>query len=132
MEFYCLSVFKDEFEKLCKKNSYAGLPQDLIDCFFGKKTVDILSGTRLNQSDTVPYIKKRLSGRGGFRLYFLVNIKKEKVYLMFVHPKTGSEGSDNITNESKAKIYKDVLEAIKTNNLFEVIIAQNSVEIKNA
>jgi hypothetical protein len=45
---------------------------------------------------------------------------------MFVHPKTGSEGSDNITDESKAKIYKDVLEAIKTNNLFNITITPAS------
>jgi len=39
---------------------------------------------------------------------------------MFVHPKSGSEGSENITDESKAKIYKDLLNAIKTNNLLKV------------
>jgi hypothetical protein len=81
MEFYCLSDFKAEFDKLCKKNSYKELPQDLIDYFFGKKITDVLSGTRLNQSDTVPYIKKRLSGSGGFRLYYLVNIKDEKKFI---------------------------------------------------
>jgi len=40
---------------------------------------------------------------------------------MFVHPKTGSEGSDNITDDSKAKIYKDVLDAIKKDDLINRI-----------
>lgn len=41
---------------------------------------------------------------------------------MFMHPKTGPDGSDNITPESKAKIYKDVLTAIKENDLYELSI----------
>jgi hypothetical protein len=35
-------------------------------------------------------------------------IKDEKLYLMFVHPKTGALGSENITDESKAYLYKKV------------------------
>ena len=33
---------------------------------------------------------------------------------MFVHPKTGSLGYENITDDSKAYLYKKVLECIKT------------------
>lgn len=45
-------------------------------------------------------------GKGGYRLYFLLIIRKESLYLMFVHPKTGSYGSENMTEESKAYLYK--------------------------
>ncbi len=41
---------------------------------------------------------------------------------MFVHPKTGSLGADNITDESKALLYKRVLECIQTNDLFYVTV----------
>ena len=36
---------------------------------------------------------------------------------MFVHPKTGAHGSDNITDESKAYLYKKVLECIQSKDL---------------
>lgn len=94
----------------------------MIDYFFGKKSADLLSGKRLNNSTDIPYIKKRLDGKGGYRVYFLVKIAEDKLYLMFMHPKTGPDGSDNITPESKAKIYKDVLTAIKENDLYELSI----------
>lgn len=120
MNIYCLTGFKSVVDKLSKKKSYNNIEKEIIAYFCKNKIEDIISGTRLNHSPTEPYIKKRLHGSGGFRFYYLVSIPKNTVYLMFVHPKTGSEGSDNITDESKAKIYKDVLDAIKTDNLIKV------------
>jgi hypothetical protein len=70
MNIFCLEDFKEEFEKLKKKNSYASIEQDIIDYFFNKDIKDLLSGTRLNNSNDTPYIKKRLKGSGGFRIYF--------------------------------------------------------------
>ena len=118
MKLYCLEDFKVEFEKLNSKKSYASLEQDVIDHFFNKTAQQLCSGTRLNNSDTTPYIKKRLGGRGGFRCYFLLIIVNDSLYLMFVHPKTGSKGSDNITDESKAYLYKKVLSCINSNDLY--------------
>lgn len=82
--------------------------------------LNLCSGTRLNNSDEAPYLKKRLGGRGGFRVYFLLIIKSESLYLMFVHPKSGPLGSSNITDESKRYLYKKVLGSIKTNDLYVV------------
>lgn len=39
---------------------------------------------------------------------------------MFVHPKTGSLGSDNITDESKVYLYKKVLECIQSEDLYKL------------
>ena len=122
MNIFCLSEFKVEFEKLKSKNSYNSIEQDIIDYFFGNSVQDLCTGTRLNNSSTTPYIKKRINGRGGFRFYFLIIIKDENVFLMFVHPKTGSLGYENITDESKAYLYKKVLNCIKTNDLFELTL----------
>lgn len=122
MTILCLEDFKIQFEKLKKKNAYASIEADVIDYFFDKEMKDIVSGTRLNNSDDTPYIKKRLNGSGGFRIYFLLVIIKDNVYLMFIHPKTGSLGYDNINDASKALLYKKVLECIKTNNLFNVSV----------
>ena len=68
------------------------------------------------------YIKKRLGGSGGYRIYFLVHINKSNVYLMFVHPKPVLKRSENITDEHKAMLYKNILSAIESNNLFEVTL----------
>ena len=120
MTIFCLEEFKIEFEKLMRKNSYRMLEQDLIDYFFNKSIEELRSGIRLNNSELTPYIKKRLNGSGGFRCYFLLIIKNDCLYLMFVHPKTGSLGYDNITDESKATLYKKVLTCIESSNLYKV------------
>jgi len=122
MNIYCLEDFKVEFERLVSKKSYDTLEQDIIKYFFGKSIEDLSSGTRLNNSAETPYIKKRLSGRGGFRVYYLLIFKKGNLYLMFVHPKTGPEGSENITDESKSLLYKKVLKSININDLYLVTI----------
>ncbi|PLX08441.1 MAG: hypothetical protein C0596_06175 [Marinilabiliales bacterium] len=120
MEIFCLEDFKIQFEKLISKKNYSILEQEIRDYFFDKSVEDLCSGRRLNNSDITPYIKKRLCGRGGFRMYFLLIIKEERLYLMFVHPKTGSMGYENIDDESKAMLYKKVLSCIITKDLYKV------------
>lgn len=129
MEIYSLEDFKVEFEKLISKKSYVNFQQEIIDYFFTKNVSELCSGTRLNNSDSYPYIKKRLGGRGGFRCYFLLIIKDEKLYLMYAHPKTGSMGSDNITDESKTYLYKKVLKCIKSNELYQLKLSESRDEI---
>ena len=120
MKFFCLEDFKVEFEKLISKKAYSTLEQNLINYFFGKSAQELCSGTRLNNSDKTPYIKKRLKGSGGYRFYFLLILKDESLYFMFVHPKTGPMGTINITDESKAYLYKKILGCIKTNDLYKI------------
>lgn len=129
MDIYCLDGFKVEFERLNSKKSYNTIESDLIEYFFDKTVQELSSGTRLNNSDETPYIKKRLRGRGGFRCYFLLIIKNEALYLMFVHPKTGSKGSENITDESKAYLYKKVLECINSEDLYKLTLDQAQTKI---
>lgn len=50
---------------------------------------------------------------------------------MFLHPKTGSLGYENITDESKAHLYKKVLESIQSNNLYNVTVEDNKLVFKN-
>lgn len=47
--------------------------------------------------------------------------------MMFVHPKADSLGSLNITDEHKVNIYKDVLESIKSNDLYLVSKVENKI-----
>lgn len=129
MVIYCLEKFKVEFEKLISKNSYKSLQKEIINYFFDKTVQDLASGTRLNGDSENPYIKKRLKGSGGFRCYFLLVLKNEDLYLMFVHPKTGSMGSSNINDESKAYLYKKVLDCIKSNDLYVLSLDDSKKKI---
>ena len=56
MEIFCLEDFKVEFDKLLKKKHYRTLERDTIEYFFEKSIEDLHSGTRLNNSETAPYI----------------------------------------------------------------------------
>ncbi|MCA1751476.1 MAG: hypothetical protein ABR572_12755 [Cryomorphaceae bacterium] len=105
------------------------LEQETIKYFFGKTIHELHSGTRLNNSTEMPYIKKRLAGSGGFRFYFLLIIKNDSVYLMFVHPKTGPHGADNITDESKAYLYKKVLHCIENNVFYSLTLDESKKHI---
>lgn len=129
MDIYCLDDFKVEFEKLNSKKSYITIESDIIEYFFNKSVQELSSGTRLNNSDDTPYIKKRLRGSGGFRCYFLLIIKSQSLFLMFVHPKTGSKGSENITDESKAYLYKKVLDCIKSEDLYRLKLDETQTKI---
>ncbi len=129
MDLFCLEDFKVEFDKLKSKKSYKAIEQEIINYFFGKTSQELCSGVRLNHSVDAPYIKKRLSGRGGFRIYFLLVIKNDSLYLMFVHPKTGSQGSENITDESKAYLYKKVLDCIESDDLYKLSLDESKKKI---
>jgi hypothetical protein len=120
MGLFCIKDFKDEYEKLIKNNSYRDLKQQIIDNFFEKEFSELCSGTRLNHCKEEPYIKKRIKGSGGYRFYYLLIIKDSNVYLMFVHPKTGKFGSENIDEGYKAEVYKTVLQCIEEDDLFVV------------
>jgi hypothetical protein len=130
MELYCLEDFKVEFDKLKSKKSYNSIEKETINYFFGNSTEQLCSGVRLNHSVDVPYIKKRLGGRGGFRFYFLLLIKNDSLYFMLVHPKTGAHGSDNITDESKAYLYKKVLECIQSKDLYKLSLDDSQKRIQ--
>lgn len=68
MAIFCTETFRAQFAKLIKKTSYADLEEELINHFFNKDIAQLSTGTRLNNSDTTPYIKKRLAGSGGYRM----------------------------------------------------------------
>lgn len=121
MTIYCIEQFKVEFENLKSKKLYRSLEKEIIDYFFDRTVSELSSGIRLNNSTITPYIKKRLNGSGGFRVYYLLIINKENVYLMYVHPKTGPSGSENILDSAKAELYKEVLKAIESNNLYLIL-----------
>jgi len=129
MNIYCINRFKNEYEKLISLKKYRTLEQSLIDYFFNKNICDLMSGVRLNNSNLTPFIKKRIEGSGGYRLYYLLLIKEDNLYLMFLHPKTGRYGASNIDTKSIRIIYKEVLECIKTDDIYELSLDSEGIEI---
>lgn len=75
MRLYCLEDFKEAVEKLGKSKAHATIEQTIVAYFCDKTLEEVRSGTNLNNSETAPYIKKRLEGSGGYRVYFLLLIK---------------------------------------------------------
>lgn len=58
---------------------------------------------------------------GGYRIYFLADFSKEIVYINYVHPKTGPDGSDNITNAFKKELHTTILnDRNNLESLFEI------------
>ena len=129
MKIYCTDTFKKEFDKLIKNNSYKSLQKKLISYFFNKSIDELRSGTNLNNNAETPYIKKRIGGRGGFRCYFLLIIKKDKLYLMFVHPKSGSKGSSNTLDDARTEFLEEVCDCIEKNNLYELELNEDQTKI---
>ena len=82
----------------------------------------------MNNSKETPFIKKRLNGSGGYRIYYLVIVKNENLYLVFLHPKTGPNGATNIKDDSKAFLYKKVLADIKNNQLYVISNIEGTLE----
>ncbi len=112
MNVYCLAKFKDEFDKLKRKNSYKDLESQIVNYFFNTTVEKLSTGTRLNHDAYKPYIKTRISGKGGYRFYYPLILIKGDVYLMYVHPKKGVHGQSNIDNNLKKELYKEIIKCI--------------------
>ena len=87
MKVFSTPEFKSEFEKLIRKNAYKYLSEEIISCYLGDKLIeDCLEGTKLNGHSPNPFIKKRLGGSGGSRLYLFAVITADAIYFSFIHP----------------------------------------------
>lgn len=103
MDFECTPEFKKQVEKLSKNKSYRNLESELIE-FIGSDLDNFSIGFNLNRNNSTPFIKKRLNGSGGYRLYYFYTINKETITLLYVHPKTGSEGFESIIDKKKSEL----------------------------
>lgn len=129
MKILSTPEFKSEFEKLIRKNSYKYIAEEIITTYFGKKIQDCLEGTKLNGHSPNPFIKKRLGGAGGSRLYLTAVITKDSIYFSFIHPKSGALGYENISNTKKTQLLNDVVQCIKDNDLYELTCCDNKQTI---
>ena len=49
---------------------------------------------------------------------------------MFIHPKTGSLGAENITDDTKKELYKKVYQSIKLKDYYTLSLSDDKSEIK--
>lgn len=123
MDFECTPEFKKQVEKLSKNKSYRNLESELID--FICSDIDNFSiGFNLNRNKTMPFIKKRLNGSGGYRLYYFYTIIKETITLLYVHPKTGGEGFESINVKKKSELMDTRANSKSNSDMFKI-------EVKN-
>ncbi|TRW23550.1 hypothetical protein FMM05_12880 [Flavobacterium zepuense] len=127
MNIYCLPEFVTEFDKLIKNNSYSFIETEIIKSYFNISFEEAKKGHVLNASQQAPFIKRRLKGSGGARLYLTAILKDEDIYLAFVHPKSGSAGYENINDGKKSQLQKDVLDSILTKDFYKVSVNGKSL-----
>ncbi|ACT95480.1 hypothetical protein Dfer_4278 [Dyadobacter fermentans DSM 18053] len=121
-QIYCIEPFKKQIQNLRKNNCYKDIDQLLIRFLRDKDIDHFRTGTLLNKSITHPYIKHDIGGRSGYRMYYLAIIAAKCIYLAYIHPKTGSDGSPNTTNEARTEFYKTIAKAIKDRTLYQVTV----------
>ncbi len=121
MKAYCTQSFIDEFNKLSKKKHYKDLESLVLGFFLDNSFSEVATGDRLYGPNEIPFLKKRLPNSGGYRIYFLADFSKEIVYINYVHPKTGPDGSDNVTNAFKKELHSTILnDRNNLESLFEI------------
>lgn len=130
MKVFSTPEFKNEFEKLIRKNAYKYITEEIITTYLlHNELKNCLIGTKLNGHSPNAFIKKRLGGSGGSRMYLLVVIKNEAIYLSFIHPKSGALGYENISNNKKTQLLNNLEFCIKKNDLFKLSCCKSQKQI---
>lgn len=57
----------------------------------------------------------------------MCNVKSDKIFIDFMYPKTGSEGSDNVTKEGIEDIAINITNSIKLGDIYEIDLKNEQV-----
>lgn len=118
MVVFCTKRFKVEYGRLLKSNAYRDLEVELIQSFFNRSNEEICHGITIVGNKDRKVIKKRIGGRGGFRIYFFAYIAEGKVFLSHIYPKTGPQGKTSLGKQFEALLISETADAIVTDQLF--------------
>ena len=86
MNVFCIEDFITEVHDLQKHKPYRGIQKEIIDAIFFKSLEELKSGTLLNNDNDRCYIKKRICGSAGYRIYYYLLVVSENIYLPFNLP----------------------------------------------
>lgn len=120
MKVYCTAEFREILEKLSRKKPYSTLMAQVMAQYCNTTYARACTGDPLSVFPNAIYLKKRLEGGGGYRVYVLGIVKDDAIYLVYVHPKTGPDALANVSMEKKKALLKNVLAVIKSKTLHEV------------
>lgn len=123
-------LYTVEFQKivtqLSKKNSYRNLSECIAHFMDNKLSkLSVKSYIRLSGRKNLMLLKTDVCGRSGYRLYFFYFMEQDVFVFAFIHPKTGSEGKDNIKN--KEVLYENLDSNMEDNTLCELTINSKKV-----
>jgi hypothetical protein len=127
MTICCTHEFKKVYDKLVKKNSHADLEQAIIDWLFGRTVDELRAATVLNGSSPNPFLKKRLNGSGGYRLYYSLIASKKLVISSALHPKTNFMGKSTLSSAEITAAIEDVANSFTSCNLFELTVVKSKL-----
>lgn len=136
MKVYCTSRFISEFTDLEKKNNYASIFEDVC-CYFQNKNIQELHITKdilritpnvvsLNKY-RIPNNSMGIGKRGSFRCICMCNIASDAVYIDYIYPKSGSDGSDNVTKDGIKLIIGNINSSIKQGQILIIDIEKRHI-----
>lgn len=138
MNYYTTSTFREVLADLVKKprEGYATVVADI--CSTLQSMPDNLlrdTNERIIQMPTFRIVKLRVANSGqklskanGFRLIYMVSLKKDELILLRVFPKRGAKGMDNISNAEYMRLLSELERENQANSLYKVDI-NNSLAI---
>ena len=127
MNVYCIEEFKLQFLKLSSHKKYPDFVDNFSKAIFDQTFEQASHGRNLNSRGVVPYIKKRIKGRGGYRSHLLSIVKNQTIYLLYVYPKRGPMGISNMDSKVQGELFKIAAKAIKNNELYVVKNEKNGL-----
>jgi hypothetical protein len=136
MKVFCTGYFLEVISDLEKKNNYSGIFKDVCT-YFSDKNIDELHITKdiLRNSPGIHSINKYripnstigIGKRGSYRCISMCNVKSDKIFVDFIYPKTGSEGSENITKEGIKSIAINITNSIQSGNIYEIDLQNEQI-----
>lgn len=136
MKVFCTGYFLELISDLEKKNNYSGIFKDIC-AYFSDKNIGELHITKdiLRNSPGINSINKYripnstigIGKRGSYRCIAMCNVKSDKVFVDFIYPKTGSEGSENITKDGIKGIAVNITNSIQSGNIYEIDLKNEEV-----
>lgn len=127
MVIYCTARFKFEYLKLIKLNAYRHLEEEFIETFFNRTDDFVFHGVTIVGNKSRRVIKKRIGGRGGFRVYFYAYISDSKLYLSYIYPKAGPQGKVSLNKQFETLIISETADAILGDRLFVLTVSEEKV-----
>ena len=120
LEIRCTAEFKKQFDKLCKNKSYRHLEKNFIEGVLNSDMNTLCVGTTLAIRENFRLIKERLGRSRDFRMYYLAYPSVDIIHMLYLHPKTGSMGMDNISSSFRDELLASVEMDIRLDSYFNM------------